>query len=498
MKKHEKGLSAWQLTMMAMGCVIGGSFFLGSAVAIQAAGPAILISFILGGILIYFILYALSEMTVANPDSGSFYTFTAKVFGPGAGFVVGWVYWTGMVMAMSSEATAVSILVREWIPNISIPILGSAIIIGTTLVNLLGADKLSKLESSLALVKVFAVIAFIVIGILLIVGLINGVGAVGLGEVAREPLMPGGLRSIPGSMLIVIFSYAGFEIIGLASSEAEDPNKTIPRAIAYTVIGLVGLYILSTLVLLPLIPTAILTEEVSPMVAALSRWGMGWAGTVINFILVTAILSTMMASMFGLGRMMRSVAEEGHAPKWLKEKTDIPFRGILFSGVAMLVGLGAGLFFPRVYLFLISSGGFATLLTYAAILATHIRFRKCNGCPPEGKCQMPGYPFTSWIALIGTIVVIVSMPFISGQGSGLIAGVVMTILYAAIYFIMWITGREGESKHMERLHHRRLNAGYSQEFSEELTEMKKTKTKQKNTSCIQKENMDDEEDDYYD
>lgn len=499
MKKHEKGLSAWQLTMMAIGCVIGGSFFLGSAVAIQAAGPAIIISFILGGILIYFILYALSEMTVANPNSGSFYTFTAQVFGPGAGFVVGWVYWTGMVLAMSSEATAVSILVREWIPNISIPILGSVIIIGVTLVNLLGADKLSKLESSLSIVKVFAIIAFIVIGILLIAGLIRGVNAIGLGEVAREPLMPGGLRSIPGSMLIVIFSYAGFEIIGLAASESENPNKTIPKAITYTVVALVGLYIISTLVLLPLIPTASLTEDVSPMIAALSRWGMGWAGNVINFILVTAILSTMLGSMFGLGRMMRSVAEEGHAPKWLKEKTDIPFRGILFSGFAMLAGLGAGLFFPRIYLFLISAGGFATLLTYAAILATHIRFRKCNGCPPEGKCQMPGYPYTSWIALIGTIVVIISMPFISGQGSGLIAGIVMTVLFTGIYFILWITGRERESKGMERLHHRRLNAPYSQEISEELTVLKKDKNMKNIRHNLRDEfDEDEEEDDYYD
>lgn len=503
MKKHEKGLSAWQLTMMAIGCVIGGSFFLGSAVAIQAAGPAILISFILGGILIYFILYALSEMTVANPDSGSFYTFTAKVFGPGAGFVVGWVYWTGMVLAMSSEATAVSILVREWIPNISISILGSAIIIAVTLVNLLGADKLSKLESSLAIVKVFAVIAFIVIAVMLIVGLIGGIGAIGLGEVAREPFLPGGLRSIPGSMLIVIFSYAGFEIIGLAASEAENPNKTIPKAITYTVVGLVGLYILSTLVLLPLIPTAELSEEVSPMVAALSRWGMGWVSMVINFILVTAILSTMMASMFGLGRMMRSVADEGHAPRWLKDKRDVPYRGIIFSGIAMLVGLGAGLLFPRVYLFLISSGGFATMLTYAAILATHIRFRKCNGCPPEGKCQMPGFPYTSWIALIGTIVVIISMPFIPGQGSGLLAGIIMTILYALIYLIMWFTGREGESGRMERLHHRRLNAGFSQETSEELTPNSNIVVRPKNNNSkkkrmIEEDEDDDEDDDYFD
>ncbi|MBP1756714.1 MAG: amino acid permease [Firmicutes bacterium] len=495
MKKHEKGLSAWQLTMMAMGCVIGGSFFLGSAVAIQAAGPAILLSFILGGILIYFILYALSEMTVANPDSGSFYTFTAKVFGPGAGFVVGWVYWTGMVLAMSSEATAVSILVREWIPNISISVLGSAIIIAVTLVNLLGADKLSKLESSLAIVKVFAVIAFIIIAAMLILGLIGGVGAIGLGEVAREPLMPGGLRSIPGSMLIVIFSYAGFEIIGLAASEAENPNKTIPRAIAYTVIGLVGLYILSTLVLLPLIPTAELSEEVSPMVAALSRWGMGWVSNAINFVLVTAILSTMMASMFGLGRMMRSVAEEGHAPKWLKDKKDVPYRGIIFSGIAMLIGLGAGLFFPRVYLFLISAGGFATMLTYAAILATHIRFRKCNGCPPEGKCQMPGFPYTSWIALIGTIVIIISMPFISGQSSGLIAGIVMTALFALIYLVMHLTGREGESGKMERLHHRRLNAGFSQETAEEITPNTKIVNKPKKQINPKKPYFDDEDDD---
>lgn len=469
MKEHEKGLTAWQLTMMALGCVIGGSFFLGSAVAIRAAGPAIIISYILGGILIYFILFALSEMTVANPDSGSFYTFTAQVFGPGAGFVVGWVYWMGMVLAMSSEATAASILIKGWYPRLSIPLLGSIIIILVTLVNLLGADKLSKLESSLSIVKVFAVVAFIVLALLLVIGLIGGQGAIGIGELRNEALLPGGIKSIPGSMLIVVFAYAGFEIIGLASSEAANPNKTIPRAIAYTVISLVGLYILSALVLLPLIPTAQLTEKVSPMVAALSIHGMGWAGAIINFILVTAILSTMMASMFGLGRMMRSIADEGHAPKILKDRKDVPYRGIIFSGIAMLAGLGFGLLFPSVYLFLLSAGGFATLLTYAAIVATHIRFRKKNGCPPAGKCQMPGFPYTSWIALIGIIVIIISMPFIPGQTSGLVTGIIMTALFAAIYMIMKLTGKTHENQPAE-FNRGNLRAGYSHEFSEELSQ----------------------------
>lgn len=468
MKQHEKGLSAWQLTMMALGCVIGGSFFLGSAVAINAAGPAIVISFILGGILIYFILYALSEMTVANPNSGSFYKFTANTFGPGAGFVVGWVYWTGMVLAMSSEATAVSILVREWYPNISIPILGSVIIIAVTLLNLLGATKLSKLESSLAIVKVFAVIAFIIIALLLVVGFIGGRGPVGAGELTREPLLPGGIQSIAGSMVIIIFSYAGFEIIGLASSEADNPHKTIPRAILYTTVSLVGLYILTAIVILPLIPTADLSEDVSPMVAALSRWGMGWAGTVINFILVTAILSTMLASMFGLGRMMRSLTDEKHAPKWMGDKTDVPYRGIIFSGFGMLIGLGAGLFFPSVYLFLISSGGFATMLTYGAIMATHIRFRKYNGCPPRGNCQMPGFPYTSWIALISIIAIIISMPFISGQTSGLIAGLGITVLFAVIYLVMKFTGKTEEGRSKKGLDRKNYRTSFAQEFSEEF------------------------------
>ena len=125
---------------------------------------------------------------------------------------------------------------------------------------------------------------------------------------------------------------------------------------------------------MPLIPTSSLSEDISPMVAALDRWGMSWAGTFINVVLITAILSTMLAAMFGLGRMMRSLADEGDAPKWLIDKKDVPYRGILFSGFSMILGLSLGYVFPRVYLFLISSGGFAILFTYCIIMATHIRF----------------------------------------------------------------------------------------------------------------------------
>ncbi len=434
MEKSHKGLSALHLAMMALGTVVGGSFFLGSVVAIQAAGPAVVISYILGGILVYFILFALSEMTVADPQAGSFRSFSEKIFGPGVGFVVGWVYWTGLVLAMSSEAIAVSILLKGWLPGISIPLMGSIIIVLITLLNLLGADKLSKIESSLAAVKLLAVVGFIVFGILLISGVLLDVPRIGIGALRGEALFPRGIAGIAGSMLIVMFTYAGFEIISLAASETSDPHKTVPKAITYTVVSLVGLYLAAIIILLPLIPIRELTKEGSPMVLALTRWNLGWASWVMNIVLITAIISTMLAAMFGLGRMIRSLVEAGHAPAALKDKGDIPYKGILFSGFAMLIGLFLGFILPgEVYIFLISSGGFSLLFTYLIILFTHQRFRKAYGCPPSGNCQLPGYPFTSWVAIVSLIAVIISMPLVPGQGNGLVAGLILTLVYIAVY-----------------------------------------------------------------
>lgn len=444
--RHEKGLSVWQLVMMALGTVIGGSFFLGSAVAIRAAGPAIILSFILGGGLVYIILFALSEMTVADPAPGSFRTFAEKMYGKGVGFIVGWVYWSGLVLAMSSEATAVSLFLRNWFPEISLSLIGSGIIILVALLNLLGADRLSKLESGLAAVKLLAIAAFIVLSLALITGRIAGVPPVGIGELATEPIFPAGIGGIAGSMLIVMFTYAGFEIIGLAASEAEDPHRTVPQAITLTVGSLVGLYILAVSALLPLIPTATLAGDASPLVAALDRWGLNWVGNLFNAMLITAILSTMLAAMFGLGRMIRSLADEGHAPGWLKDAGDIPYRGILFSGGGMLAGLALGLILPaQVYLFLVSAGGFSLLFSYFIILATHYRFRKQRGCPPQGNCQLPGFPAVSWLGMGAMAAVIVSMPLVPGQGAGLAAGLLLVVFFTALYRLTKVRGAAGQT-----------------------------------------------------
>lgn len=436
MKTKGMGISAWGLTMMALGTVIGGSFFLGSSIAIRSAGPSVLLSYIIGGGLVYLILYSLSEMTTADSTPGSFRTFSQRAFGPGMGFVVGWVYWTGLVLAMSSEAIAVSVFLRVWFPWLSLPLLGSGIIIIITLANLLGADRLSKLESSLAVIKLLAIVGFIVTALALITGLIPGRPAIGLGGLMDEVLMPAGIRGIAGSMLMVMFTYAGFEIIGLAASETDEPSATVPRAIAYTVISLIALYVISISLTLPLVSTQTLTQEVSPLVVALTAHGIEWVASIINIVLVTAILSTMLAATFGLGRMIRSLADEGHAPFWIKDRGGIPYKGILFSGLAMLAGLSLGFLLPRqVYLFLVSSGGFSLLFTYLVIVATHYKFRREHGCPPEGKCQLTGYPYTSWLAIGALLAIIISMPLIPGQGTGLVAGLILVGFYYLCYLV---------------------------------------------------------------
>ncbi len=433
---NKNGLSAFQLTMLALGTVIGGSFFLATSIAIKASGPSIIIGFILGGILVYIILNALSEMTVANPCVGSFRTHAAQAYGPFAGYLVGWVYWTGLILTMSSEATAAALLIKTWSPDLSLPLLSIAIVLGVTLINLLGADQVTKLESTLAGVKILAVLLFIVIAALLVFGFWPGQPKVGLGELQNTSLFPSGIGGLAGSLLIVLLGYAGFEIIGLAASETRDPHRTVPRAIKMTIISLLGIYIVVIALLLPLIPTASLTPASSPMVAALNRYGLGVAAGVVNFVLVTAILSTMLASVFGLGRMLRSLADGGDAPVFLIDHGDVPLRGIMFSGVAMLAAVSMAYLLPdRIYLFLISSGGFSLLLAYLAIVVTHLRYRRIYGCPPRGNCQLVGYPYTTWIGIISLVIAIVTMPLIPGQGTGLLAGLFLVGLYSLVYLL---------------------------------------------------------------
>lgn len=428
-------LGVWQLLLLALGSVVGGSFFLSTATPLRATGPSILLAFAIGGFLVYIILMALSELTIVQPAKGSFREYAEMAFGPMASFVVGWLYWAGLVLALSSEATAVALLARLWIPAVPIWLLSLAVIVGVTLLNLLDVGMFSKIESAMSAIKVLAVIGFILLMLAAIVGLIGGRHPGGLGAIRSEGLLPGGIGGLAGSMLIILFTYAGFEVLGLAAPDARDPGRTVPRAILLTVFALVGLYIISMATLLFVLPTGMIETEVSPFVTALHHVGFAKIAGLLNLIIMSASISTMLAAMFGLSRMLHSLAEEGQAPAFLKNMTPkgLPRNALFASAAGMLLGVVLAFVLPKkVYLFLVSSGGFALIFTYLMILASQLVLRKRLGCPKTG-CQLPGYPILTWIGIVMLIGALAAMPLVPDQWMGLVAGIGLIVLFAIAY-----------------------------------------------------------------
>ncbi|MDF2627058.1 MAG: amino acid permease [Symbiobacteriaceae bacterium] len=427
--------------MLALGTVVGGSFFLGTAVVLHNAGPGALLAFAFGGIVTYLVLTALSELTVSRPTHGSFRAYAAMAFGPMASFVVGWLYWAGLVLALSSEGIASAMFARLWFPAVPVWPIALAVIIAVTLLNLMDVRAFAVVESAMAAVKLVAIAAFILLGVALATGLMApgaGAGGPGTGPAfAGQPFLPRGVAGLAGSMLLVLFSYAGFETLGLAAPEAKDPARTVPRAVIWTVIGLVTLYVGAVGVVLYLLPVGAIEEEVSPMVSLLRLTGYPALAAGLNLVVMTASISTMLAAMYGLSRMIYSLAEEGQAPAFLKQLTPpgIPRNAILLSSAGMTVGVVLSYVLPAtVYVLLVSSAGFALLFSYLMILLSQLVLRNREGCRP-GACAMPGFPWSTWVGILLLVGAIAGMPLVPGQGPGLVAGIGLLLFFALAYML---------------------------------------------------------------
>lgn len=438
MEKHGSAkLSVPQLLMLALGSAVGGSFFLSTAVSLRTAGPGVLLAFGLGGLLVYIILMALSEMTTAHPVHGSFREYAEMAFGPMASFVVGWLYWAGLVLALSSEAVAVGLFARLWLPGMPVWVLSLVVLLAVTLVNLMDVTLFSLVESVMAGAKLLAIVGFILLMAAFIFGLLPGRAPTGAGVLRGQPFLPTGFSGLAGSMLTVLFAYAGFEVLGLAAPDAKDPKRTVRRAILLTVISLIVLYVGAVAVILPVLPVRTLTPEVSPMVSALIAGGFPGLASGLNVIIMSASISTLLAAMYALSRMLYSLAEEGQAPAFLKALTPVgaPRRALLVSSGAMLVGVILSYLLPKqVYLFLVSSGGFSLLFAYLVILASHLVIRRREGCR-AAACQLPAFPLSTWLGIILLGAAIVAMPLVPGQGAGLAAGLILLALLAVAYWV---------------------------------------------------------------
>lgn len=322
------GLKNRHLSMIAIGGVIGAGLFVGSGAGIAATGPGILLSYGLAGVLVVLVMRMLGEMAAADPQSGSFSAYADRALGRWAGFTIGWLYWFFWVVVLAVEATAGAKILNGWLPAVpqwAFALLVMAVLTGT---NLFSVSSYGEFEFWFAGIKVVAIAAFIVVGVLAMFGLLPGTHAVGSANlVGHGGFLPHGVGAIFTGMLTVVFAFMGSEIVTLAAGESEDPEKAVTKA-TNSVIWRIGVFYLGSIfIVVTLLPWNSASVKSSPYVAVLEHVGIPGAAQVMNVIVLTAVLSCLNSGLYTASRMAFSLGRRGDAPAAFARVTGRGCRG---------------------------------------------------------------------------------------------------------------------------------------------------------------------------
>jgi len=432
-------MSAFSLIMLALGSIIGAGMFLGVGLTIQLAGPSIIIAYAIMGIVMYFNLSFLAELSLLDPEKGSFQTYAAKAFGPGAGFVIGWLYWISGILVMSSEATAAGIFSAVWFPGIPLWAFMLIYSVVLTVVNLSDPRGFGKLESGLAIVKVIALVGFILLAIVLVFLPLFGT-APGWRNITNTPFFPHGLSGFAGSLLLVFYAYSGASVVGLAITESDNPERTVPKVVLATSGLVTSFYVISVLFLLLLHPWTTYNASTSPYVSSLLPYRISAVQTLMNFVILTATLSAMSASMFGTSRMLNALAQQDEAPRFFRQVSQkaVPRRALLFTN-AFLVGIAfLSYIIPnRIYLLVTGASGLLSLVNVLTISLAHWRLRpKLIVNHPNRRSHVPWYPVSNFFVALFFAGVFVSAFAISDQRASFILGLSLMVITSGVYFIV--------------------------------------------------------------
>ncbi|MGW6361340.1 amino acid permease [Streptomyces sp. NPDC055092] len=410
------GLKNRHLSMIAIGGVIGAGLFVGSGSGIAKAGPAILISYALVGLMVVMVMRMLGEMAAARPSSGSFSAYADQALGRWAGFSIGWLYWFFWVVVLAVEATAGAVILNGWVP--AVPQWGWALIVMVVLTatNLASVASYGEFEFWFAGIKVVAIGAFVIIGMLAVFGVLPGSDNPGAGFAHLTDaggFMPNGAGSILTGVLMVVFSFMGSEIVTLAAGESEDPQRAVTKA-TNSVIWRIGVFYLGSifivLTLLPWNDKSIAKD--GSYVAALNSIGIPHAGQVMNVIVLTAVLSCLNSGLYTASRMAFSLGQRGDAPKAFAKtsKNGVPQAAILGSVVFGFVAVWFNYQWPdTVFNFLLNSSGAVALFVWLVICFTQLKMRGMilREQPEKLVVKMWLFPYLTWatIAMISFVLV---------------------------------------------------------------------------------------------
>lgn len=401
----QRGLKNRHVQLISIGGAIGTGLFLGSGKSIQLAGPLILFAYLITGCICFFIMRALGELLLSNTNNHSFLDFIAEYLGKKAAFVTGWTYWFCWIAIAMADLTAMGMYVRYWAPGVPqwLPeIIALVLLLG---LNMVAVSLFGELEFWFALIKVVAIIAFIIIGAYMIITHYKtSAGTVSISNLwSHGGFFPKGGKGFILSFQMVTFAFAGIELVGLVAGETKNPEKVLPEAINNIPIRIILFYLGSLFVIMSIYPWNSLNADNSPFVEVFSEIGITIAASLINLVVLSAAASACNSAIYSTGRMLRSLSQEGSAPKRFRRLTThrVPGNALVFSTIVIFISVVLNYIMPSEVFTLISS--IATtcfLFIWSMLVYTHLKYRKSILGKKAHSFKMPFYPFSNYLVFL--------------------------------------------------------------------------------------------------
>lgn len=404
-------LESRHIMMIALGGAIGAGIFKGSSTSINLAGPGVVVSYLIGGFILYFVMQGLAEMAVRNPEAKTFRELIESTLGHFAGYTSGWFYWLSWVLVMAAEMAAAAVFLQYWLPDVPLWLLSLIVSLAITLLNLFQVSIYGETEYWLAAIKIAVLLLFILLGGTLVFIGWGGQAAVGFANLTGQGgFLPHGLTGIAASMLVVMFSFGGTEMIGMTLGETKDPEKVVPRAARNVILRILIFYVLPILIIVSLTPWNQVGSNESPFVTVFRTVGIPYVGSIMNFVLLTAVVSAANTGMYAASRMLYTQALAGQAPRFFAKLSgrQVPVRALLASTSFLYVGVIIAFFAKgKAFDYLMVLPGYGVLAIWILLTVAHLRSRRSE--EQLTGFHVKGYPYTSWFALLALLAIFVGI-----------------------------------------------------------------------------------------
>jgi len=438
------------LMMISIGGTIGTGLFMGSGQTIHQAGPfGAILAYLAGGLVMYLVLLCLMELTVAMPVSGSFQSYASRFISPGAGFTTGWLYWINWAICIAADFTAAGIIMHHWFGQVPVWIWCAVFATALALLNLISVKAYGETEFWFASIKVAAIVDFIIAGAGLIFGFSGSEGALGFSNYnTGSGLFPNGFGAVFLTMIAVVYSFQGAELVGIAAGECQNPAKHVPRVIRGIGLRIIIFYVLAIVILAATIPMEEAGVLESPFAHVFGRLGIPFAKDVMSFVVLTSALSAGNSALYACSRLLWSMSKDGHAPVWLGKLNNngVPYGGVLITLLLACLSLLTETYAAdTVYLWLMSSTGLTGCLIWIIIAWCQLNFRReyvrLGGQLEKLAVRTPLYPVVPVLAFVLNTGIIASLYFDESQRIVLYAGIPV-VLAIYVFYLLFLNKKD--------------------------------------------------------